>query len=301
MVSTQEGVVCIHNPAAGREKRLGIGTLEPAKDVKNIMVVGAGIAGMKFAEIAAKRGHKVSVYDKNSEVGGQMLMAEKIPMRAEQSEVYRYLRVQLQMLNVPVELNRNITIEDVKAINPDIVVNATGSHATLPDLDMTDKNIVLLDPRTVMQHPEKVGNNVVVIDKIGYWQAMGVADYIATLGSKISIVTDRLYVGVDIEETCRENLNRRLARKNVDSYTSFRLAEVNDKQVVLENIFDKERRITLNDVDTLVVAQDSRSDNELYKQLKNEGEYETYVLGDAAAPGTVLRIIFDAEELGRRI
>ena len=152
-----------------------------------------------------------------------------------------------------------------------------------------------------MQHPEKVGNNVVVIDKIGYWQAMGVADYIATLGSKISIVTDRLYVGVDIEETCRENLNRRLARKNVDSYTSFRLAEVNDKQVVLENIFDKERRITLNDVDTLVVAQDSRSDNELYKQLKNEGEYETYVLGDAAAPGTVLRIIFDAEELGRRI
>ena len=170
-----------------------------------------------------------------------------------------------------------------------------------PDLDMTDKNIVLLDPRTVMQHPEKVGNNVVVIDKIGYWQAMGVADYIATLGSKISIVTDRLYVGVDIEETCRENLNRRLARKNVDSYTSFRLAEVNDKQVVLENIFDKERRITLNDVDTLVVAQDSRSDNELYKQLKNEGEYETYVLGDAAAPGTVLRIIFDAEELGRRI
>lgn len=301
MVSTQEGVVCIHNPAAGREKRLGIGTLEPTKDVKNIMVVGAGIAGMKFAEIAAKRGHKVSVYDKNSEVGGQMLMAEKIPMRAEQSEVYRYLRVQLQMLNVPVELNRNITIEDVKAINPDIVVNATGSHATLPDLDMTDKNIVLLDPRTVMQHPEKVGNNVVVIDKIGYWQAMGVADYIATLGSKISIVTDRLYVGVDIEETCRENLNRRLARKNVDSYTSFRLAEVNDKQVVLENIFDKERRITLNDVDTLVVAQDSRSDNELYKQLKNEGEYETYVLGDAAAPGTVLRIIFDAEELGRRI
>ena len=185
---------------------------------------------------------------------------------------------------------------------PVLPSTASAPHKTMSASNVLIKSATVLDvARDVYKRQEKVGNNVVVIDKIGYWQAMGVADYIATLGSKISIVTDRLYVGVDIEETCRENLNRRLARKNVDSYTSFRLAEVNDKQVVLENIFDKERRITLNDVDTLVVAQDSRSDNELYKQLKNEGEYETYVLGDAAAPGTVLRIIFDAEELGRRI
>ena len=73
MVTTQEGVVCVHNPAAGREKRLGIGTLTKTGQKKKILVAGAGIAGLKTAEIAARRGHQVSVYEKGPQAGGQML------------------------------------------------------------------------------------------------------------------------------------------------------------------------------------------------------------------------------------
>jgi 2,4-dienoyl-CoA reductase-like NADH-dependent reductase (Old Yellow Enzyme family)/thioredoxin reductase len=301
MVSTQEGVVCIHNPAAGREKRLGIGTIEKAESPKKIAVIGAGIAGLKAAEIAAKRGHKVEVYEKSDKVGGQMLLAEKIPMRAEQSEVYRYLKMQLQQLNVPIIYNTEADMAKIHEIDPDVVVVATGSHPTLPEIDMSQTNITMLDPREAMQSIDKIGNKVVLVDKIGYWQAMGVADYISMLDAQVNIVTDRLYAGVDIEETCRENLNRRLTRKGAETYTSCRLKELRGKDVVLQSIFDPEKEIVINDVDTLVIAQESRSDNELYKELKKEGKYRAYVVGDAAAPGTVLRIIFDAEELGRRI
>ena len=299
MVTTQEGVVCVHNPAAGREKRLGIGTLTKTGQKKKILVAGAGIAGLKTAEIAARRGHQVSVYEKGPQAGGQMLLAEKIPMRAEMGEIYRYLRVQLQRMGVPVYYNCPVGMDLIREKQPDVVVTATGSVPTLPDLG-SGCGAALLNPREVIEHPERVGEKAVVIDDIGYWQAMGVADYISVMGAQVSIVTSRLFAGSDIEETCRENLNRRLARRGAKTYTSSRLVRVEGRTAVFENIFNGEE-FSLKDLDTLVVAQASRSDNELYKELKKSGEFETYCVGDAAAPGTVLRIIFEAEELGRKL
>lgn len=299
MVTQQEGVVCVHNPAAGREKRLGIGTLKKTENRKKIMVIGAGIAGLKTAETAAKRGHEVVVYEKNSQAGGQMLLAEKIPMRAEMGEVCRYLRVQLQELEVPVYYNCPADLETVRREAPDAVVVATGSKPTLPDLG-TSCGIAVLDPRDAMEHPEKIGDKVVVIDEIGYWQAMGVADYVSCLGADVAIVTSRLYAGVDIEETCRENLNRRLYRRGASFYTSCRMERLEGNNIILKNIFNQEE-LVLREIDTLIVAQESRSENRLYRELKREGRTETYCVGDAAAPGTVLRIIFEAEELGRKL
>ena len=181
---------------------------------------------------------------------------------------------------------------------PDAVVVATGSYPTLPVLERA--GMLVLDPRTVLEHYEKIGQNVVVIDRIGYWQAMGVADSIAALGAKVTIVTDRLYVGVDIEETCREDLNLRLAKSGAVSITSHRLKDVDGDRVILENVFNHAEQ-TLTGVDTMVFAQESRSDNALYRALKQEALCPTYCVGDAAAPGTVLRIIFEAEELGRKL
>ena len=298
MVTDQEGVCCIHNPAAGREERLGIGTLEKAERPRRIMVVGAGIAGLKVAEIAAKRGHCVEVYEKSGCAGGQMLLAEKIPYRAEQNETYRYLETELQVLGVPVHLNTPVDKALVDEVDPDCVIVATGSHPTLPELQKCEPRV--MDPRQAMLQPELIGDRVVLVDRIGYWQGMGVADYISEIGAQVNIVTDRLFVGVDIVETCRQNLNRRLARKGARSYTSVRFAGIEGRDVILESIFNGEL-IRIKEVDTLIFAQESLSDNSLYKELRREGKREAYVVGDAAAPGTVLRIIFDAEMLGRRL
>ena len=299
LVTQQEGVVCIQNPAAGREKRLGIGTLQPAQQPKRILVAGAGIAGLKTAEIAARRGHQVEVYERDSQVGGQMLLAEKIPCRAELSELYRYLRVQLQELGVPIHLNCPVDMDLIAARSPDCVVVATGSEPTLPDWAQQQGQVRVIDPRRAMTDCSCIGEKVVVIDGIGYWQAMGVADYITLLGAQVNLVTDRLYVGVDITETCRENLNRRIARKGGKTYTSCRFKAIRGQDVVLENVFNGEETV-IEGVDTVVVAQHSQSNSGLYKQLKQAG-MPAWCVGDAAAPGMALRIIFEAEELGRRL
>jgi len=68
---------CTHNPAAGRERRLGNGTLLPAENKKKVMVIGGGPGGLKATEIAARRGHRVSLYEKRGELGGQVKIAVK--------------------------------------------------------------------------------------------------------------------------------------------------------------------------------------------------------------------------------
>ena len=300
MVTTQEGVVCIHNPAAGREKRLGISTLHRAEKKKHIMIIGAGVAGLKTAEIAARRGHKVTVFEKTDKVGGQLLLAEKIPYRSEIEEIYRYLKMQLNILNVPIVYNCAVDENTVEENSPDCVVVATGSDATLPSYAETIPEIKVLESRTAMNDIGQIGEHVLLFDDIGYWQGLGVADYIASIGTKITVVTREYYAGIDIEGTCRELLYKRLYQAGANIITSHKLKEFRKGDVVLENVFNHEEQI-IKGIDTIVAAQESRSNSRLYYSLKMHNKYEVYSVGDAKAPRTILQIVFDAEEIGRII
>ena len=113
-------------------------------------------------------------------------------------------------------------------------------------------------------------------------------------------MTKEYCAGIDIEETCRENLYMRLGKKGAVFHTSSVITGIRNNTVILRNIFSKQEGL-ITGVDTFVAASESRSDNSLYRELKQKGGREIYCVGDAAAPGTVLRIIFDAEELGRNI
>ena len=119
---------CIHNPAAGEEQTLGIGTLKPATTRKKVVVVGGGPAGMKAAEISALRGHDVTLIEKGDALGGQVLVAAKVPMRAEFRGIVRYLDTQLKKLPAEIKLNTEATVDSILAMKPDAVVMATGSE-----------------------------------------------------------------------------------------------------------------------------------------------------------------------------
>lgn len=227
-----------------------------------------------------------------------MLLAERIPYRAEMSEVYRYLRVQLQEMGVPVFTGCELTEEKIDELNPDIVIAATGSKPVMPEIESGE--VILLNPREAMEHVEKIGEKVVLIDDIGYWQAMGVADYVGSVGADVTVVTKEYYPGKDIEETCQEILYKRLLKNGGKAIVKSRLQSVSGKTVVLDHVVTHEES-RIEGVDTLIVAGASRSENELYKRIKSKGDREVYAVGDAAAPGTVLRIIFEAEELARRL
>jgi pyruvate/2-oxoglutarate dehydrogenase complex dihydrolipoamide dehydrogenase (E3) component len=228
-----------------------------------------------------------------------MLLAEKIPYRAEMGEVYRYLKVQLQELKVPIHYGIEVDKAKVDEKAPDCVIIATGSYPTLPDYAGSLPGFEVIDSRTAMQDITRIGQNVLLFDDIGYWQGLGVADYISTIGSKVTVVTPKLYAGVDIEETCRELLNKRLYRNGANIITSHRLKEFRGSDIVLENIFNHAEMV-VKGIDMIVAAQASVSEAGLYRQLKSEG-YNAISVGDAKAPRTILQVIFDAEELGRAL
>jgi 2,4-dienoyl-CoA reductase-like NADH-dependent reductase (Old Yellow Enzyme family) len=293
-------VTCIQNPACGREKYLGIGTLKPAAEVKKIMVIGAGIGGLKSAEICAKRGHKVTLYEKTNKVGGQLLLAEKIPYRAEIEEIYRYVKKQLQGLEVPIIMNCKVDFGIVEKENPDCVIVATGSNPCPVNFEgINSTKIKIFDSRQAILDLDKLGDNILFIDDIGYWQGVGVADLIQTLGCNLTIVTSRLQIGVEIEGASIFMLYRRFYKAGVNIITSHIVKEIQKTDVVLENIFNHNQKIIKN-IDTIVVAQSSYSDNLLYKKLKESRDC-VYAVGDCVAPRAVQQIILEAEELSRKI
>jgi len=150
---------CLVNPRAGYETTLQI---EPAAVVKKVAVVGAGPAGLAAATTAARRGHQVTLYEADGEIGGQFNMAKQIPGKEEFHETIRYFRVMLEKYGVDVQLNHRVSSEELIDKNFDHVVLATGVTPRTIPLEGIDHPSVLgyID---VLRHRKQVGNRVAII------------------------------------------------------------------------------------------------------------------------------------------
>ena len=122
-VFEQKRASCLVNPRACYETEL---TFSDTKQVKNIAVVGAGPAGLAFSVYASQRGHKVTLFDAGSEIGGQFNVAKQIPGKEEFYETLRYFKKQLDLCDVTIQLNSFKTSEELAAEGFDDVVIATG-------------------------------------------------------------------------------------------------------------------------------------------------------------------------------
>ena len=154
-----KSVSCLVNPRAAHETLLNY---LPASAAKNIAVVGAGPAGMSYATVAAERGHRVTLFDSASEIGGQFNLAKQIPGKEEFYETLRYYRNMLQKHQVDVRLNERVTAEELNRKGFDHVVVATGITPRKPNIEGIDHPSVVsyID---VIQGNCHVGKTVAVI------------------------------------------------------------------------------------------------------------------------------------------
>jgi 2,4-dienoyl-CoA reductase (NADPH2) len=150
---------CLVNPRACHETELNI---EPAAIIKNVAVVGAGPAGLASAKTLAERGHKVTLFDADSEIGGQFNIAKQVPGKEEFYETIRYFGVQLALLGVDVQLNTRVSADDLHKAGFDEVILATGIKPRVPDIEGIEHSKVLsyID---VLKHKKPVGNKVAVM------------------------------------------------------------------------------------------------------------------------------------------
>ncbi|WP_086929597.1 NADPH-dependent 2,4-dienoyl-CoA reductase [Agarilytica rhodophyticola] len=150
---------CLVNPRACHETELIISSSEQHK---KLAVIGAGPAGLAFAVTAAERGHKVTLFDSASEIGGQFNIAKLIPGKEEFYETIRYFNKQIELNNIEVLLNTRVTAEDLNQADFDEVIIATGIKPRTPEIAGIE-HAKVLNYLDVLKHKKTVGKKVAVI------------------------------------------------------------------------------------------------------------------------------------------
>ena len=289
-------VTCVQNPATGRERELG--EVQRAATPRKVVVVGGGVAGLEAARMAAVRGHRVVLFEKTAELGGQVLLAARAPARAEYAGIVRFLAAQALKLGVELRLSREATASAVLAEHPDAVVVATGSHPFLPPVPGGDGKHVVTD-RDVLAGEAKVGANVIVVDDVHTQQALSTAELLLTQGKRVEVISPLFYVGQDIGVTSIAPLYKRLFTGGVVLTPGTELRAVEGSAVIVANVYSGlERRI--EGVDTVVLSAGSRSTDSLYRALKGQVR-DLYAVGDCVAPRGVHQAILDATRVARAI
>src|SRR5262249_14141419 len=265
---------------------------------KKVIVVGGGVAGLEAARMAAARGHRVVLFEKTAELGGQVLLAARAPARAEYAGIVRFLAAQVPKAGVAGRLEAEATASAVLAERPDAVVVATGSHPFVPPVPGSDGKHVVTD-RDVLTGEAKVGASVLVVDDVHTQEALSTAELLLEQGRRVEVISPLFYVGQDIGVTSIAPLYKRLFTRGAVLTPGTELRAVEGSAVIVANVYSSaERRI--EGVDTVVLAAGSRSTDSVYRALKGQVA-ELYAAGDCVAPRGVHQAILDATRVARAI
>ncbi|MGD1999351.1 MAG: FAD-dependent oxidoreductase [Desulfobacterales bacterium] len=282
---------CLVNPALGREQEMQI---VPATQPKKVMVVGAGPGGLNAAWVAAKRGHEVHLYEKQSYLGGQLVPGSKTAYKREMQSLINFQKRQVELNGVICHMGQEVTAQSVQEENPDVVILATGSRPILPTIEGIDEaSVVTFD--VVLDGDVQENKTTVIIG--GGSTGCEVAYHLSEMGSAVTIVELMPKIGGDIEAVTKKLLVRKLKENNVRILTEHRLLRVGKNSLVVagpdgsENVIEAQR---------VVVAIGIRQDDTIHQQIKSLG-YETHVIGDCLEPRTAKSAIYEGAKLGRSI
>ena len=286
------GLRCLVNPEAGREKEM---TIVPAERPKKVLVAGSGPGGLEAARVAALRGHEVTLCEKASKPGGQLLTAVIPPGKQELTNAIKYLWTQAEKAGAKIQLGTEATPALVEEMKPDVVIVATGGDPLIPaDIPGIDKEKVVT-AHDVLRGKVPVGKRVAILG--GGMVGSETADFLGESGREVTIIEMLDDIALDMGPWTRPFLLERLAQSGVKKITGAQVKEVTDDGVVVVRNGQEE---TIGGMDSIILALGIRSVGELAEQIKGKVA-EVYVIGDAKEPRKAVDAISEGSEIARKI
>lgn len=284
-------VCCAVNPACGRENIYGI---SPAVTMKNILIIGGGLAGMEVARVSAERGYKVTLCEKSDKLGGHLIAGGVPSFKINDRKLLAWYVRQLKLLGVKVKLN---TAMDKAAIvkGADVVVVATGSKPITIDFG---KEKEIITASEALLGKKRVGQKVVIIGgglvgcETGLW--------LAQKGREVTIVemmSDICGGPHAMPFMNYDMLKDELAFHKVRIFKSSKIKAVDKKDVA---VIVPEGEITLA-ADTVIIAVGYIPNDSLYQSVKDALKAPVYNIGDSRNVHNIMYAIWDAYEIAREM
>jgi NADPH-dependent 2,4-dienoyl-CoA reductase/sulfur reductase-like enzyme len=296
-VSREWPMHCTVNPAAGREATRGIGKLGRAETSKKVLIIGAGPAGLEAARIASERGHRVTIYERSGEVGGQANWAKLLPGRADIGSILAWYSTQLKKNDVKIEFHKEVPVDSsvvqfvVDEEQPNLVIIATGSlpidngiqmvtFAPVPGWD--SPNVRTIDHLFISG--EVLRGRVVVADSTTYIEGPGMSEWLVRKGAdRVTLVTPHPHISPELSYYNQlVHVTRRLQDAGVKIVPFSWIRRINDSKVIAYDIpSGKEIEI---DAD-YVVLNTGRIQTTGLKELFKKSVWEVYDIGDCNIAG----------------
>ena len=271
---------CAVNPQAMEEVRFAI---QKSENPKNVVVIGGGPGGMEAARVAAIEGHKVTLFEKNSKLGGVMGDICTAQFKQNIKKLTRWYELQLSKLNVDVRLNTEITgDEDILAKCDNIIIGCGAKPLTLPIPGIDGSNVItMLDAH---RNPELIKGDNIVVCGGGASGCDGALEMASEMGKKVTIVEMLPECGKDVFFINKITLFNRLAESGVQLMTNTKVVSIDETGLTVEKADKTTEKL---EADTM------KADLTTVNAVKEKYHTKTRVIGDSNRLGKIGEAIRD--------
>jgi len=287
-------ISCIINPRLGKEGDPAY-QIRPAERPKRVFVVGGGPAGLEAARTAAERGHKVTLFEKEDKLGGQLFIAAIPPYKHELNSLREYLVRQLKKSGAEVRLGQEVAGDLIEGEKPDAVIFATGALPLIPQIPGIESSKVMA-AEDVLWGLKQAGERVVVIG--GEMVACETAELLADRGKKVTVVRRGPKMALKVSPVVRSRLLTRLREKGVDLIPGVqRYEEIGEEGLTL---IDQEGNKRTIKADTTVYAVGVKANKGLDEVAKGKAA-AVYSIGDCVDPRDIMAAIDEGASVGCKV
>lgn len=297
-ISAAEPIACTSNPLAGREHQFG--RLRRAASAK-VLVVGGGPAGLEAGRVAAERGHRVVLYERDGEPGGKFAAAHRLPHAGELRNLIDFQAAAARRAGVELRLGTEATAPMLLAEAPHAVIVAAGAEPAAPELPGDGSVPVLAPcgPDDLARVAARPGAAIVLMDEDGYFWASTIAEAAATRG-RLLVATRFFEPFRELPMVSRIATLRALDGAGAEFRTSMAPTRIEAGAVVLRHyLTGREERV--EDCAALLWVGAQRARAGLHAELRAAGLDRTHLVGDAFAPRRVAVALVEAQMAARAV